>query len=178
MEPLAESMSTNLALPPGFSLFNKLYSSCITWSNKPPGATPSACLSSLPTELSPSLRSTLPCHGLVGRKATLAKTLAWPADDPDLTRQGRKQQGWSVLDDQILFWRAFSSSENPRTVIYMANTKSARDTQSETVSLERIAELDYAAHRLAIVPDVGFVTAQWRFVYPVRIVICRTESLA
>jgi hypothetical protein len=111
-------------------------------------------------------------------KPILLKTLAWPADDPDLTRQGRKRQGWSVLDDQILFWRAFSSSENPRTVVYTANTKSARDTQSETVSLERVAELDYAAHRLAIVPDVGFVTAQWRFVYLVCIIVCRTEFLA
>ena len=111
-------------------------------------------------------------------KPTLTKTLALPADDPDLKREGRKRQGWSVLDDQILFWRAFPSSENPRTVIYMANTTSARDTQSETVFLERVTELDYAAHRLAIVPDVGFVTAEWWSVYPVCIVICRTESLA
>lgn len=44
----------------------------------------------------------------------------------------------------------------------MANTTSARDMQSETVSLERVAELDYAAHRLVIVPDVGFVSAEWR----------------
>ena len=34
-------------------------------------------------------------------------------------------------------------------VIYMANATSARDTQSETVSLEPVAELNYAAHRLA-----------------------------
>ena len=94
-------------------------------------------------------------------KPTLIKTLAWPADDSELKRQGRKRQGWSVLDDQILFWRAFPS-DNPSTVIYIADTTSARDTQSETVSLERVAELDYAAHRLAIVPDVGFVTAEWR----------------
>ena len=60
----------------------------------------------------------------------------------------------------------------------MANTTSARDTQSETVSLERVAELDYAAHRLAIVPDIGFVTAEWWSVYPLCIVVCRTESLA
>lgn len=46
----------------------------------------------------------------------------------------------------------------------MANTTSARDMQSETVSLERVAELDYAAHRLVIVPDVGFVSAEWRSV--------------
>ena len=83
-----------------------------------------------------------------------------------------------MLDDQILFWRAFSSSEKPRTVIYMADTTSAQDTQSETVSLKRVAELEYAAHRIAIVPDVGFVTAEWRSVYPVSIVICRTEFLA
>jgi hypothetical protein len=100
-------------------------------------------------------------------KPTLAKTLAWPADDPDLERQGRKLQDWSILDDQILFWRAFLSSENPRTVIYMANTTSARDTQSETTALDRVAELDYAAHRLTIVPNVGFVTAEWRSVFPV-----------
>ena len=100
-------------------------------------------------------------------KPTLTKSLAWPVDDPDLEWQGRKRQGWSVLDDQILFWRAFLSSETPRTVIYMANTISARDMQSKTVSLERVAELDYPAHRLAIVPDVGFVTAEWRSVYPV-----------
>ena len=31
----------------------------------------------------------------------------------------------------------------------MANATSARDTQSETVSLEPVAELNYAAHRLA-----------------------------
>jgi hypothetical protein len=111
-------------------------------------------------------------------KPTLVKTLVWPVDDPDLKQQGRKRQGWSVLDDQILFWRAFSSSENPRTVIYMANITSTRDTQSGMVSLERVAELDYAAHRLAILPDVGFVTAEWRSVYPICIVICRTESLA
>lgn len=98
-------------------------------------------------------------------KPTLAKILAWPADDPDLKREGRIRQGWSVLDDQILFWRAFSSEENLRTVIYMANTTYARDMQSEAVSLERVAELDYAAHRLAIVTDVGFVTAEWRSVY-------------
>ena len=110
-------------------------------------------------------------------KPTLAKTLAWPADDPDLSRKDQKRQSWSVLDDQILFWRAFSSSENPKMVIYMANTTSARETQSETVSLERVAELDYAAHRLAIVPHVGFVTAEWWSVYPVCIVICRTRCL-
>ncbi|KAG5334678.1 hypothetical protein C0989_003111 [Termitomyces sp. Mn162] len=95
-------------------------------------------------------------------KPTLAKAFAWPVDDPDLKSQDRKRQGWSVLDDQILFWRAFPSSENPRTVIYVANTTFARDTQSDTITLERVAELDYAAHRLAIVLDVGFVTAEWR----------------
>ncbi|KAG6889643.1 hypothetical protein C0995_015758 [Termitomyces sp. Mi166 len=98
-------------------------------------------------------------------KPTLVKTLAWPADDPDLTQRCRGiRDGWSVLDDQIVFWKAFSVlvTENPRTVIYMANTASARDTQADTITLERVAELDYAAHRLAIVPNIGFVTAEWR----------------
>ncbi|KAG5332142.1 hypothetical protein C0989_007147 [Termitomyces sp. Mn162] len=95
-------------------------------------------------------------------KPILLEALAWPVDDPDLKSQDRKRQGWSVLDDQILFWRAFPSSENPRTVIYMANTTSARDTQADTIILERVAELDYAAHRLAIIPDIGFVTVEWR----------------
>ena len=101
-------------------------------------------------------------------RLTLAKILALPVDDPDL-KCGKVRNDKAVLDDRILFWRAFSSSENPRTVIYMANT---------TFFSERVAELDYAAHRLAIVPDVGFVTAEWRSVYPICIVLCRTEFLA
>ncbi|KAH0580583.1 hypothetical protein H2248_012576 [Termitomyces sp. 'cryptogamus'] len=95
-------------------------------------------------------------------KPTLVKTLAWPVDDPDLKRRGWNRKGWSVMDDQILFWRAFPLSENPRTVIYMANTTSARDTQADTITLERVAEVGYAAHSLVIVPAVGFVTAEWR----------------
>ncbi|KAH0580612.1 hypothetical protein H2248_002101 [Termitomyces sp. 'cryptogamus'] len=43
-----------------------------------------------------------------------------------------------------------------------ANTTSARDTRVDVMTLERVAELDYAAHRLAIVPADGFVTAEWR----------------
>ncbi|KAG5335017.1 hypothetical protein C0989_002476 [Termitomyces sp. Mn162] len=95
-------------------------------------------------------------------KPTLVKTLAWPTDDPDLSRQGRCRHAWSVLDDQILSWRAFPFLEKPRTVIYMANTTSARDTPMDTITFERVAELEYAAHCIEIVPDVGFVTAEWR----------------
>ena len=78
----------------------------------------------------------------------------------------------------ILFWRAFSSSENTRMVIYMANMTSAPDTRLETFFSECVAELDYAAHCLAIIPDVSFVTAEWWSVYPICIVLCRTEFLA
>ncbi|KAG6828306.1 hypothetical protein H0H92_008421 [Tricholoma furcatifolium] len=95
-------------------------------------------------------------------KPKLIKTLAWPADDPDLHQQGRKREGWSLLDDRILFWRAFLSSERPSTLIYMVNTASARNIPSEITYLERVAKLDYVAHRIAIVSGVGFVSAQWR----------------
>ncbi|KAG5721953.1 hypothetical protein E4T56_gene18396 [Termitomyces sp. T112] len=94
-------------------------------------------------------------------KPTLVKTIAWPADDPDLKWKGWNREKWSVLDSQILFWRALLL-EKPKTVIYMADIASARDTQVDTILLERVAELDYAAHCLVIVPDVGFVTAEWR----------------
>ncbi|KAG5349880.1 hypothetical protein C0989_001426 [Termitomyces sp. Mn162] len=94
-------------------------------------------------------------------KPTLVKTIAWPADDPDLKWKGWNRENWSVLDSQILFWRALLS-EKPKTVIYMADIASARDTQVDTILLKRVAELDYAAHCLVIVPDVGFVTAEWR----------------
>jgi hypothetical protein len=41
----------------------------------------------------------------------------------------------------------------------MVNATSARDMQSETVSLERVAELDYTAHCLAtVLPDVAIST--------------------
>ncbi|KAG5730591.1 hypothetical protein E4T56_gene21030 [Termitomyces sp. T112] len=62
------------------------------------------------------------------------------------------------LDDT----KGLEKAEKPKTVIYMANTTSARDTQADTIILERVAELDYAAHRLAIIPDIGFVTVEWR----------------
>ncbi|KAH0580594.1 hypothetical protein H2248_002086 [Termitomyces sp. 'cryptogamus'] len=54
-----------------------------------------------------------------------------------------------------------------------ANTTSARDTRVDVITLERVVELDYAAHRLAIVPADGFVTAEWRLVYPSCIKIYR-----
>ncbi|KAG6816300.1 hypothetical protein H0H93_008203, partial [Arthromyces matolae] len=97
-------------------------------------------------------------------KPTEIKTLTWPPGDPDLLLPVTRwtNEGWSILDDTILFWRSFRIESGPRTVIYSANTTMARETQAESVVIERIAELDYAAHRVTAVSNVGFVTAEWK----------------
>ncbi|KAG6819504.1 hypothetical protein H0H93_011198, partial [Arthromyces matolae] len=97
-------------------------------------------------------------------KPTMIKTLSWPTNDPDLPLQATRwtNEDWSILDDTILFWRSFRMESGPRTVIWSANTTIARETQAESVVMERIAELDYAAHRVTAVTNVGFVTVEWK----------------
>lgn len=61
-----------------------------------------------------------------------------------------------------MYWIAFSPRDAaPRTVVYVADTAVVRH-DSETISFERVFELDYAARRLILVPNVGFATAEWQ----------------
>ena len=70
-----------------------------------------------------------------------------------------RRDGRSILNNHLLHWISSTkySADGDRTVVYMADIS----TDNEIV-LERVAELDYSAHRVSLLyDDRSFVCAEW-----------------
>ncbi|KAI5117890.1 hypothetical protein M0805_001975 [Coniferiporia weirii] len=102
--------------------------------------------------------------GWLSGKPLRTCVLTWPAADTDLTAHHgtiRRREGSSAIDELIVYWIALRMKDGVRkTVVYAADTTRTEEGTDE-IKFERVAELDYAVYRLALVPQVGFATVEW-----------------
>ena len=94
-------------------------------------------------------------------KPTRTRSISWAENDNDIKKVGTtaRRDGRSFLNNHLLYWTSSTkySVDGDRTVVYMADIS----TDNEIV-LERVAELDYSAHRVSLLyDDRSFVCAEW-----------------
>jgi hypothetical protein len=95
-------------------------------------------------------------------KPTRTRSISWAEIDNDLKKVGTtaRRDGRSILNNHLLHWTSSTrySADGDRTVVYMADISA-----DDEIVLERVAELDYSAHRISLLhDDCSFVCAEWR----------------
>ena len=95
-------------------------------------------------------------------KPTRTRSISWAENDNDIKKVGTtaRRDGRSILNNHLLHWISSTkySADANRTVVYMADISAHNE-----IVLERVAELDYSAHRVSLLhDDRSFVCAEWR----------------
>ena len=94
-------------------------------------------------------------------KPTRTRSISWAENDNDIKKVGTtaRRDGRSFLNNHFSYWTSSTkhSVDGDRTVVYMADISADNE-----IVLERVAELDYSAHRVSLLyDDRSFVCAEW-----------------